>query len=191
MSDPFITTVDYSALPTALLPLAKQQMRVDFTDDDQYITNCLARAIDYFELYSGLKVFDSEAEWSPDVPDSTYNFTVLAIVVPLHPVSDFEVADDTAADVTADYEILSGSSLTVEPTFRRVDGTAIPAGLDVKLILGVGSDLSKIPPAVVDRILRIAATLYHQRETIVVGAGITQVPLWVNDLLVGAWVPRC
>lgn len=191
MSDPTIISVDYSALPTALLELAKQQMRVDFATDDDFIKNCLARAIDYFELYSGLRVFGSEAGWSPTVPATTDSVSVVALTVPLYPVSDFEVVDAAAADVKAEYELRSGTSLTKAPTFRRIDGAAIPAGLDVTLVLGLGVDLTKLPPAVVDRILRIAATLYHQREEIVIGATITQVPLWVNDLLVGAWVPRC
>lgn len=190
MSDPVIIEVDYSALPTALLPLAKQQMRVDFDDEDEFITNCVARAIDYFQLYSGLKVFAADARWSPAVPDDS-TLAVTSLVVPVFPVSDFQVADDAAADVSAQYQILWGTSLILPPAFSRIDGAAIPAGLDVKLILGVGDDPTKLPPAVVDRILRIAATLYDQRETTMVGVSIAQVPMWVNDLLIGAWVPRC
>lgn len=191
MSDPVIIETDYSALPTALLPLAKQHMRVDYADEDEYITNCVARAVDYFELYAGLKVFGAEAAWSPTVPDSTSTVTVTSVTVPVFPVSDFEVEDDTATDVSSDYQIRGGTSLIVPPTFSRKDGAAVPAGLNVTLVLGIGVDLTKLPPAIVDRILRISATLYDQREDIVIGTTVLQVPMWVNDLLIGAWVPRC
>jgi gp6-like head-tail connector protein len=189
MSDPAIIEIDYLTLPTALLPLAKQQMRVDFDDEDEFITNCVARAIDYFQLYAGFTVFGTEAHWEPSVPDD--GSTVTSIVVPVFPVSDFDVTDDTATDVSTEYQIRNATSLTLPPTFSRIDGAAIPAGLAVRLILGVGTDLTKLPPAVTDRILRVAAMLYDQRETIVIGVSVSQIPMWVNDLLIGAWVPRC
>lgn len=182
MSDAYaLRDVDYAALPTAMLDLAKKHMRVDFTDDDEYITGCLARAIQLFEYKSGQHIFSAQADWHPEASDGP-------IICPVQPVADFIATDADAADVSDAYAVTSTGSATAPVMFSTVDGSPIPAGLDVVLAIGF-EDVDTMPPAVTDSVLRIAAMLYDQRES--VAAPMDQVPSWWDDLLVGQWIPRC
>lgn len=183
MSDAYaLRDVDYAALPTAMLGLAKTHMRVDFNDDDEYITSCLARAIQLFENKSGQHVFSAQADWQPEAWDAP------SVECPVQPVADFIATDADATDVSDAYAIRSTGSATAPLMFSTVDGSAIPAGLDVVLAIGF-EDVDTLPPAITDAVLRIAAMLYDQRES--VAAPMDQVPSWWDDLLVGQWIPRC
>jgi uncharacterized phiE125 gp8 family phage protein len=176
-----IRDVDYATLPDALLPTAKQHMRVEFARDDDYIKLCLKRAIEYFQLYSGQLVFAAKVDWSPLATRAGF------VTCPVLPVSDQTAKDAEGTDVTADYKVVQIGSSTVYPLFATISGSALPGGLAVILIVGF-DDVAKMPPEILDKILRIAATLYENRETVT--TPIQTMPFWLNDLLIGSWVPR-
>jgi uncharacterized phiE125 gp8 family phage protein len=172
---------DYVTLPAALLPVAKAHLRVDFTDDDASITEYLAQSIGLCEQVWDLAVFSAEVDWSPDLSTGASRYQC-----PVQPVSAFTVLAD-AVDVSADY-VLESASLTEPVWLARSDGTAFAADAEITLTAGY-ADIATMPPPMRAGILRIAATLYEHRESVSV-LGPDQMPLWLNDMLGGLWVPR-
>jgi hypothetical protein len=172
-------TEDFITLPTALLPLAKTHMRVDFTDDDADITDKLAQAIGYAQYFWELQVFGATVAFTPDGGACCYQ-------CPVRPVSAFTAAD-AVGDVTAEYQLRS-TSLTAPVFLERVDAAAFPAGVTFSLATGY-SDPADMHPAMRGNILRVAATLYENRESIS-AISLDQVPFWLNDMMGGLWVPR-
>lgn len=175
-----VTSVDYTTLPAALLPMAKKHCRVDFTDDDEYIQGCLARSIALLEQKWGLRVFAAETDWQPEVTGAA------ELPCPVWPVSDFEVMSGPT-DISADFN-LRYSSLTAPWWLVHSDGTPFPADCDVALTAGY-ADPDTMPPNMLDAILRLAATLYEYRET-VAASSLDTMPGWLDDMIVGLWVPR-
>lgn len=184
-TDYSITAVDYTALPAALLNIAKQHMRVDFTDDDDIIKRYLASAIAHVELVSGWRIFGTTVSWFP-----TLNATAYAYRTPLAPVASFTVMLDEPApptDISNQFAIITDTPVTPSWLSKK-DKTAFPTPLTMTLVLGY-SDATKLPPNMSDVILRIAASLYENREA-VSQPSLTEVPFWMNDLIVGLWIPR-
>lgn len=178
-----ITSVDRTALPTALLPVAKQHMRVDFTDDNEVITKYLQFAISYFEQVSGWRVFGADVAWSPV---SSTSAAASRYQCPVQPVASFKVMSG-AVDVSSEYALQAGEP--VAPVFLvHSDGTPFPADAGITLVAGY-ADPDAIEPNAQAAILRIAATLYENRESVTT-LSLEQMPFWLNDLLSGTWIPR-
>lgn len=175
-----ITSIDRATLPTALLPITKTHLRVTFADDDEYIKLCISRAIDLFERHAGWYVFSRDGTWKPASGSRM-------LPLPVQPVGTMTVVDAGAVDVTADYQFVPSYS-TLPWFFERKDQDIIPAGLVVTLAAGF-TDMTNLPPSVTDITLRIAAYLYENRES-VASYSLDQVPQWMNDLLLGNWIPR-
>jgi uncharacterized phiE125 gp8 family phage protein len=177
----YAITADWTTLPTALLPLAKQHMRVDFSDDDTVITEYLKWAISYFEKISGWQVFGAAVDWLPDLETDASRYQC-----PVQPVASFTVMSG-AVDVSAEYELEKAS--LVEPVWlARKDGTAFHDDAEITLTAGY-TDITKIEPSALAGILRVAGTLYEHRESITT-LSLDQMPFWLNDLLGGHWIPR-
>lgn len=184
-TDYSITAVDYAALPAALLDIAKQHMRVDFTDDDDLIERYLASAIAHVELVSGWRIFPTIVSWFPTLISTAYAYRT-----PLGPVASFLVMLDEPApptDISNQFAIITDTPVTPSWLSKK-DKTAFPTPITMTLNVGY-TDADKLPPNMSDVILRIAASLYENRET-VSQPSLTQVPFWMNDLIVGLWIPR-
>jgi uncharacterized phiE125 gp8 family phage protein len=180
MSDWLIIGVDRATLPANMLSIAKSHLRVTFDDDDEYIRLCLSRAIDLFERHAGWFVFTRTVEWTPP------NGKVL-LPTPVQPIDGMTALDSLGSDVTAQYRIYANHE-TLRWYFERLDKAAIPAGLKVTLIAGFAS-MANLPPSVTDITLRLTAYFYENRESIA-SYSLEQVPQWMNDLLLGNWIPR-
>lgn len=175
MNEIEIINVDRQTLPTEMLSMFKSHCRVTFADDDSYLSLCLVRSIDLCERHWGSYVFDTVALW-------TISYSAQRRQVPVVPVMSFTASDEAGNDVSDQYEIVSGQ------WFQRVDGQPVPLGLQVTLQAGYAAYVD-LPPSVVDVSFRIGAHLYENREA-VVSYSLDQVPMWLNDLLVGTWIPR-
>jgi uncharacterized phiE125 gp8 family phage protein len=183
-SDYTITAVDYTTLPTALLALTKQHLRVDFPDDDTIITRYIAAAISYFEMVSDWRVFAATVSWFPVLSTTAY-----AYQCPVQPVGSFTVMAGGApqTDVSAEYMLVQTSPI-LPAWLQKIDKQ--PFHLDATITLVGGfADFEKLPPNVLNLILRITGTLYENRES-VAAPPLQQVPFWLPDLLVGTWIPR-
>jgi len=185
MSDWYVSQVDRTTLPTEMLPMFKTHCRVSFPDDDDYLKLCLVRSIDLFERHAGWYVFGSTVEWTPvDMPSAG----VTRVPLPVQPVTTFIILDSAGADVSTDYRIRPGSTATMPSFLERKDGTAIPAGLQITLTAGYAA-MADLPPSVIDISFRVGAYFYENRESIA-SYSLEQVPQWLNDLLLGNWIPR-
>jgi hypothetical protein len=174
-------TVDYTALPLALLPLVKLHCRVDFPDDDEIIKTHTAIAIDYCANFWSFQIFGAEGAWSPDLSTGASRYQC-----PVKPVSDFTISSG-GVDVKAEYQLESGA--ITEPVWLvKKDGTAFPADALITLTAGY-AEATGMPPAMLGGILRTAALVYEHRES-VTAYSLDSVPYWLNDMLGGLWTPR-
>lgn len=189
--------VDRTVLPAALLPLAKAHLRVEFSRDDAYITQTIARAIDQFERKTGFSVFAADYEWSPGPFERRFYAPAYlsgAWLVPVQPIVEPWAAEipnggGAAVDVTANYQLIGdidsdrvGAQYFVGPP---------AAGLAITFTAGFAA-IEDLSPGLVDVILRRTAYLYEFREAVAApGASGAMTADWWNDELVGHWAPRC
>jgi hypothetical protein len=176
-----VVTVDRTALPTALLPIAKSHLRVDGTYDDAYIENALARAIGRIEDANGITINPTTATWTPGTGD----FCGDGATLPARPASGFTAtAGSPPADVKSSYDIvLKWDDITGIP-IQTLQGAAT-SGLTVTLELGYTT--ATLPPQVLDRILRHAAHLYDHREILTPDAPYVAPDMGLDGTW---WMPR-
>ena len=154
-----IDDVDVNALPKALLATTKSHLRVDFTDDDEYIKDVIKRAIAMFENESEISVNPSSYIWKPDHTDYCGD----TVPIPITPVIDFTVADSDDEDLTEDYEVASNSQRGV--MLYRLVGSYVD-GLAVSIDSGY-STKDELPPGILDVVLLIACHLYENRGVLI------------------------
>jgi hypothetical protein len=179
MSGIVASGLDRSALPAALLPLAKSHLRVDGTYDDLYITDAIKRAINWFERVTNVSVNPVTWTWTP----SSGNFCNGLAQVPVSPVNSFTV--DADGDISAGYTITAMSThgvglYVMAGDFADGMAVAIPSGY---------ADADELDPGITDAILRYTSHLYENREILVPGTE-AQTPGWMTDVISTYWVPR-
>ena len=177
------TAVNLTVLPGDLLTLAKSHMRVDGTYDDVYITQALARAINWFERQTQISVNPVTWIWTP----AATRFCDGAAAVPVTPVNSFTVSDGAAvpADISASFTLRTTSTYGIALYYLagvHVTGMAvtIPSGYD---------DADLIDAGIVDAVLRYAEHLYQNREILVPGSE-AQTPGWMTADIATFWKPR-
>lgn len=176
-----ITAIDRTTLPAALLPIAKEHMRVDFTDDDASITRYIQWAISYLEIFWGQRIFSASVDWLPPIDAYSSRYQI-----PVQPVASFIVMSE-AVDVSAEYALEMNGMIS--PVWLvHSDGTPFPDDAAVSLTAGF-TDPDEIEPAALGGILRVGASLYEYRESIS-SISLDQIPFWMNDVLGGLWIPR-
>lgn len=188
-----IVSKEMTQLPVDLLDIAKQHMRVDFTDDDELIKGFVGASIDFFEVFSGLSIFDTEAIWTPNEYDR-WEDGGQRVRCPIQPVRSWTATDADDTDVSANYRIsgtsfgsgrAAGSYLSLKQGFSTV---LVGTGISFAITAGY-DDKGKIPPSMLNIILRSAARLYEDRESTTDDA-LKDVPDWFFELMAGNWVPR-
>lgn len=155
-------TEDRAALPLALLPLAKSQSRIDYSDDDELIKSLLARAIARFQEENGVTVNPSTFTWTPAAADFALDDNnAEAADLPVRPVTA-AIVTIPPATLSADYSIaLKWDGIYGVPIQQLVG----PAAADLSIALTAGyADLAALPDAVQDTVLRHTAFLYEYRE---------------------------
>jgi uncharacterized phiE125 gp8 family phage protein len=175
------TAKDTAALPAALLPIAKDQMRIDGTFEDAFITSVIARAIAWFERVTNVTVNPTTFEWTPDWNDFTDQG--------LSRFSESPVEDMTAkiagTDATSSYSVTTMSTHGVG--IYALDG-AWASGLVVTFDSGYAS-MAELPAGILDAILRYSAHLYEHREILVPTVQAAS-PGWMSDVVSTYWMPR-
>jgi hypothetical protein len=182
MSSIVISLNDPAALPAALLPIAKQQMRVDGTYDDAFITSVIARAIDWFERLTNVTVDPSTYVWTPDQADFTDQ---AAATFTESPVTNMTAKIGTT-DATASYTVTTMSTHGVG--IYALNG-AWASGLAITFKSGY-ADQTVLPAGILDAVLRYGAHLYEHREILVPTVQAAN-PGWMTDVISTYWIPRC
>lgn len=169
------TIVDFSVLPTGLLPEAKQQMRVEFARDDEFIKGCIARAIAEVEAVTDLTIAPSTWIWKVDACDCQSNHYGYWRV-PKTPVQTVSAVDAAGLQTPVEVYWIEGTAYITGTVGGQY---VIEAGYPTK---------AQMPPAVLNPILLIAATLYETRESMQFGS-IHEIPDMARRLMSGLWRP--
>jgi hypothetical protein len=181
------TSIDRDTLPEAMLDLAKMNMRVEFTRDDDYITLCVKRAIDFFERATGMTVFGAQYDWEPRIGVTANGQTLYAL--PFQPEPTFTVADAGGVNISDQFSIVSLGGSPDEygaRGFLSLNGPIDPTYV-VKVTAGY-DDPDEMPPGILSFVLEAASWYYEYREAGPM-PGADGVP-YLNQLLTGYWVPR-
>jgi uncharacterized phiE125 gp8 family phage protein len=171
------TSVDRAALPAELLPLVKSHLHVEFDRDDAYISSAISRAIGLFELSTGYLLNPAVYTWTPGTVSESCR-----LPVPVQPAVSLTGLDGEGAPI----------DITVEgfhdpDQVSTVYVSAGVSGATVTIETGFPT-AAELPPAALNAVLLITGRLYEYREQYT--SPVMQTPGWVNDLLVGHWVPR-
>lgn len=180
------TSIDRDALAQSLLDTAKTHMRVEFARDDDYITLCIKRAIDFFERATGLMVFPAVYDWAPGTGSLVNGQYVYDF--PFQPEPTFKVDDGTGTDISMQFAIMgAGSPDEFGPrVFVGLNGPFDPTG---KVTVTAGyEDMDTLPPGILSFVLEASSWFYEYREAAAM-PGADGVP-YLNQLLTAYWVPR-
>lgn len=177
-----VVSQDIDALPDAMLLLAKQQMRVETSYDDEQVRYSLQRAISRFQAVNEVCVNPTVVTWKPDSSD----FANGAANIPVRPVQSFTAnAGEPPIDAAADYSVaLKWDSIHGVPIQVLVG--AFTTGLALTLTCGVPAGQVP-PPDVTDVLMRHAAHLYEHREILLPGQEYVAPDLAINATW---WTPR-
>jgi uncharacterized phiE125 gp8 family phage protein len=175
------SALDRSALPAAMLQLAKSHCRIDGSYDDAYVTATLARSIAWFERVTQISVNPVTWSWFPDQGD----FVGGVAAVPVSPVNSFTVKDAAAVDISSGYAITTMSTHGIG--LYALKGSYV-AGMSVAIVSGY-QNVGTLDPGISDILLRYTAHLYENREILVLGTDAAT-PGWINDVIAGYWMPR-
>lgn len=166
-----------SATEPISLSEAKSHLRVDFNDDDTYITTLISVARDYAEGFQKRSLITKTLELTQDY----FTNPIILENLPCNSVT------------SVNYTRLDGTVGTVDPTTYIVtqDGKIVPkyywppdvlqVADGVKVTYTVGS--TTIDPATKHALLLLIGNFYEFREPIVVGKTVENVPLSVKQLL--------
>jgi hypothetical protein len=159
---------DRSIIPQGLLPYAKDQSRIRFCDDDAYIVELCARAVEEFEQQSGMQIHPGSWQWKFSLADWGCCPAVPArLLCRFSPVTNMTVVDASTppVNVTTSYAIVSDTISGVEINY--LEGTAATG----TATLNVGyATADAIPPGIRDKLVKLAAHRYEYREILIPGA---------------------
>lgn len=174
-----ILSRDYCTLPAELLLPAKEQLRVEFSRDDEFITVVLSRAISEIESIVNFDVFKTVSEWTPD--------SKTCQLLPRVPVVQIEICSDKQCKtpVVVNLSRLQGGSM-----FEPGPGMLDASGLQYeKMLLHTGyTAANQLPPQLVSAILMQTGALYENREAVQAGV-YRELPDQVSRVLSGLWRP--
>jgi uncharacterized phiE125 gp8 family phage protein len=165
------------------LPEAKSHLRVDFIDDDAYISGLISAARVYAEGFQGRSLAPTTLELIQD----TFSSSIKLRRGPVNSVTSitYTRADGTVVTLpTTDYIVKAdGDIITAYHKFWPVD--ELVPGDAVKVTYQAG--YTSAPQSTKQALLLLIGHWYENREAVVVGKEPKELPLAVNALL---WMDR-
>lgn len=208
------TAYDVDTIAAAMLDDAKVQCRIDFADDDAFVTQLITRSIGLIERTTGFYVATSSWQWSPGGAAGGNGFggegsnrctcclpgfsDQSGWQIPVCPAT-IATALVTPSDGGADIDVASMLDVAgvIDPSqFQRQwlivkSGSSLPPGtLLVTLAAGysMATD-STMPPSIADIVLRLTAYLYETREFANLPGFDAE--HYAASMTAGLWVPAC
>jgi uncharacterized phiE125 gp8 family phage protein len=169
-----LVRVDLVVLPTQMLPEVKAHCRVEFTRDDEYLTNATARAIAEVETLTNLSINPSTWKW--DTTDERWENAQTGHV-PKMPVRSVYQIDAVGGKQIVKLDYFGFEAAL--PSDNRRGVFYIEAGYE---------KAADVTPAVINPILMRAATLYEYRESLQTGS-YSELPDMSERVLSGLWRP--
>ena len=179
----FTVTVPASVLPVSIAE-AKEHLRVEFADDDNYITALIGAAVDYVERHTRRALMPQTVLLTrDDFPD--------VIEPPLPPLQsvasisyiDTEGSPQTLNPSTYDIDNVSEPGRIVSSIGNQWPSTSIAINaVSVTFIAGY-VDAASVPPQIKQAILLSIGHWYENREQVVEGKSFSELPMGVEALL--------
>lgn len=167
MSEPILITPPAADAPVISLAEAKAHLRVRHADDDTYIAQAIADAVDYVETLESRVLINQT--WQQSVAA----FDVCGVRLGLSPVSsiaEVKYYDGENADQTlpvGNY-VLSHDDQSPIVTWIGDDLPALyprPDAVRINYVAGYGADASAVPAATKRAVLKFMAQFYGVRGT--------------------------
>jgi uncharacterized phiE125 gp8 family phage protein len=182
-----LAVVTAAATEPITVAQAKTQVRQDDDADDTYFDALIATARAHVENYIGKRLitqtWDMKRDYFPvgDIP----------IIMPYGPVTS--ITSITYVDTGGTTQTLSSSLYTLDTTsfsqrLYPVYGQIWPATRDqrnaviIRHITGY-ADADSVPPTIVHAVKMLVSHWYEQREVVVVGASVNELPMSIKTLL--------
>lgn len=167
----------YGILSSLLLPAAKEQLRVEFSRDDDFIRTVLDRAIGEIENAVNFDIVETETAFMISESAPCY-------IVDRVPILRVEICDQGTCTDLPDDNIHGGNLANPTPAKLNLSGFTFD-----KLIVHSGyRDPATIPPALLSAILMQVGHLYENRESVQMG-NYNLLPDTTQRLLSGLWRP--
>jgi uncharacterized phiE125 gp8 family phage protein len=190
-----LKNVDRVVLPASLLPQAKQQSRVKYSEDDEDIKNRVARAIAWVEANADLQINPAAWEWSlAGIPRPSWGYPwwygASPLDLPVRPVISVTVLDGAGDNVTQYWQLSSRTDAAgvKRSALTRVDVAVSQWPVTVTMQTGYPT-LDAMPPLIIDAVLRYAAHLYENREA-TAAQQLYTAPDFARSVLGPLWQPR-
>lgn len=176
-----------AAMPVTV-PEVKANSRISGTVDDVLIGALIASAVDHLDGWSGiLGRCLIEQVWTY----SLRSWPAYGVALPFPDVSSVVVKyrdenDTEQTFVGSNYRLVEGASGT---EVEWVDGFSAPSmtkrsdAISIEMTVGYGADATFVPPAIKQAILLLVGHWYENRETVVVGTIVADLPFAVKALL--------
>jgi uncharacterized phiE125 gp8 family phage protein len=170
--------------PVSLLEM-RQHLRVDDDDSDDYIRAITAAARQVVESYCKVSVM-------PTVWQYKLEYFPPRIILPVGPLlstTGFQIdyVDSAGATQTldsAEYQVSQGKTGQVVPAYGKTWPSTRPQLDAVTVTFTAGwPDDENVPPAIKQATKLICGTLYENREDVIVGVMVSQLPTTIRNLL--------
>lgn len=173
------------------LPTAKDQLRVDFSDDDGFIATLLETAREYIEDAIGRALMTQTIAQTWDEWPWPFDQPLLLARQPVQSVTSLQFIDSTGATQTiapANYVVdLYGDPPRISPAFNQLwPGTALQpiAAITATYVAGY-PDANSVPKRLKQAILLMLAAWYENRSAVEVDNRLRalEIPRTVADIL--------
>jgi uncharacterized phiE125 gp8 family phage protein len=172
--------------PLISLSEAKAHLRVDYSDEDNYINGLILAAVSYLDGYSGrLGRALTTQTWTQDFP--AFADPLRLAVGDLIAVSSVTYYDATNAQQTLATSVYASATDTLGPYIGlKPDKTwpttyTRPDAVRVTWTAGFGATSASVPPAIKMAAFLLIGHWYANREA--TGEGMTELPFAVEALL--------
>lgn len=187
MNEPILTQVTGPSSYPVTLAEAKDHCRVDFPDDDSYITRLIAAAtaqLDYANGILGRALITQDWKVEVALPDYTINPRG-AIRLPVTPVQSiqsmgyYDSSNASQSLTVGDFQLINRNwTCYVIPNattnwpglYNREDA------LSVTFRAGFGDDSTAVPENIKSALLFLLAHMYENREAVIVGSESQALP---------------
>ena len=173
-----ISVVTAPAAPAATLSAVKGHLRVDATDDDDYITSLISAAEGRVQEYTGRRLITQTLELHMGA-----EALARAIPMPVAPVTavasvEVETAGGTETVDAGDYELVAIMGEAAGPGFIRLmpdkhwpgATISVPHPVRIRVTAGYGGVASLVPAGLRQAMYTMVAGWYEGRQDIVQGA---------------------
>ena len=172
----YIFQQSHTSLEIIGLDEAKKHLKVDFTDEDDLITDMIQAAIEHAENYTGTSIAEAKYEVRFDEFINDYEFKLS----PVQSIESVGYTDENGdAKLLADYELLPVDKFASIIHYTDSDNLpAIKEGSRIKVNLTTGYADGKTPKAIRNAIKLIIWNLYEVRQD-----GVFKFPTRAENIL--------